>query len=149
MITPATGWRLPYWYGWRIKDKFTEIIQSTKSIKRDAKCYNNSGEFGDTRDQENQTYNKRHTRAEHSDQRHFVVCIYIQYTKLLSRVWLFRPHGLYSPWNSPGQNTGVGSLSLFQGIFPTQGSNQGLLLCRQILYQLSYNLAYRKFEKRY
>ena len=30
-----------------------------------------------------------------------------------------RPHGLYSPWNSPGQNTGVGSLSLLQGIFPT------------------------------
>ena len=36
-----------------------------------------------------------------------------------------RPHGLYSPWNSPVQNTGVGSLSLFQGIFPTQGSNPG------------------------
>ena len=34
-----------------------------------------------------------------------------------------RPRGLYSPWNSPGQNTGVGSLSLLQGIFPTQGSN--------------------------
>ena len=33
-----------------------------------------------------------------------------------------RPHGLYSPWNSPGQNTGVGSLSLLQGIFPTQVS---------------------------
>ena len=33
------------------------------------------------------------------------------------------PHGLYSPWNSPGQNTGVGSLSLFQVFFPTQGSN--------------------------
>ena len=32
-----------------------------------------------------------------------------------------RHHGLYSPWNSPGQNTGVGSLSLHQGIFPTQG----------------------------
>ena len=32
-----------------------------------------------------------------------------------------RPHGLYSPWNSPGQNTRVGSLSLLQGIFPTQG----------------------------
>ena len=29
-----------------------------------------------------------------------------------------RPHGLHSPWNSPGQNTGVGSLSLLQGIFP-------------------------------
>ena len=47
-------------------------------------------------------------------------------------------HGLYSPWNSPGQNTGVGSLSLLQGIFPTQGLNQGLLHCRWILYQLSY-----------
>ena len=35
-----------------------------------------------------------------------------------------RPHGLYSPWNSPGQNTGVGSLSLLQGIFPTQGWTQ-------------------------
>ena len=48
-----------------------------------------------------------------------------------------QPHGLYSPWNSPGQNTGVGSLSLLQGIFPTQGLNLGLPHCRQILYQLS------------
>ena len=35
------------------------------------------------------------------------------------------PHGLYSPWNSPGQNTGVGRLSLLQGIFPIQGLNPG------------------------
>ena len=49
-----------------------------------------------------------------------------------------RPHGLYSPWNSTGQNTGVGSLSLLQGIFPTQGLNPGLPHCRRILYQLSY-----------
>ena len=78
-----------------------------------------------------------------------------------------QPHGLYSPWNSPGYNTVVGSLSLFQGIFPTQELNPGLphcrldslptepqgqskipvqtqelnlglLHCRQILYQLSY-----------
>ena len=48
-----------------------------------------------------------------------------------------RPHVLYSPWNSPGQNTGVGSLSLLQGIFPTKGSNPGLPNCRWILYQLS------------
>ena len=41
-----------------------------------------------------------------------------------------RAHGLYSPWNSPGQNTGVGSLCLLQGIFPTQGSNPGLPHCR-------------------
>ena len=46
------------------------------------------------------------------------------------------PHRLYSPWNSPGQNTGVGSLSLLQGIFPTQELNRVLLHCRQILYQL-------------
>ena len=48
------------------------------------------------------------------------------------------PHGLYSPWNSPGQNTGVGSLPLLQRIFPTQGSNPVLPHCRQILYQLSH-----------
>ena len=43
-----------------------------------------------------------------------------------------------SPWNSLGQNTGVGSLSLLQGIFPTQGSTLGFPHCRQILYQLSH-----------
>ena len=49
-----------------------------------------------------------------------------------------RPHGLYSSQNSPGQNTGVGSLSFLQGIFPIQGSNPGLPHCRRILYQLSH-----------
>ena len=44
--------------------------------------------------------------------------------KLLSHVWLFAIHGLYSPWNSPGQNTGVGSLSLLQGIVPPWDWNQ-------------------------
>ena len=44
----------------------------------------------------------------------------------------------HSPWNSPGQNTGVGSLFLLQGIFPTQGSNPGLLHCLEILYELSH-----------
>ena len=48
-----------------------------------------------------------------------------------------QPHGLHSPWNSPGQNTGVGSLSLPHGIFPTQGSNPGLPHCKRIPYQLS------------
>ena len=43
-----------------------------------------------------------------------------------------------TPWNSPGQNTGVGSLSLLQGIFSTQGLNPGLPHCRWILYQLSH-----------
>ena len=49
-----------------------------------------------------------------------------------------RPHGLYSPWKSPGQNTGVGRLTLLQWIFSTKELNWGLLHCRRILYQLSY-----------
>ena len=48
-----------------------------------------------------------------------------------------QPHGFYSPWNFPGQNIGVGSLSLLQGIFPTQQLNPGLPHCRLIFYQLS------------
>ena len=98
--------------------------------------------------------------------------------KSLSCVDSLRPHELYSPWNSPGQNigvvipfpspgdlpnpgiklsspllqvsslpaeppgetknTGVGSHSLLQHVFPTQESNWSLLHCRQVLYQLSY-----------
>ena len=57
-----------------------------------------------------------------------------------------RPHGLYCPWNFPGQNTGVGSLSLLQGIFPTQGSNLGLPHCRPILYQLNHKRSPRILE---
>ena len=48
-----------------------------------------------------------------------------------------QPHGLYSPWNSPGQNTELGSLSLLQGIFPTQGLNPDPPHHIRILYQLS------------
>ena len=48
------------------------------------------------------------------------------------------PARLLCPWNSPGKNTGVGSHSLLQGVFLTQGSNLGLLHCRQILYHLSH-----------
>ena len=57
-----------------------------------------------------------------------------------------RPHGLYSPWNSPGQNIGVGSLSLRQGIFPTQGSNSDLPHCGRILHQLSHKGSPRILE---
>ena len=56
------------------------------------------------------------------------------------------PHGLYSLWDSLGQNTRVGSLSLFQGVFPIQGSNPGLPHCRQILYQLSHKGSARIVE---
>ena len=56
-----------------------------------------------------------------------------------------RPHGLHSPWNSPGQNAAGGSLSLLQWIFPTQGSNPGLPHCGWILYQLSHEKATPKY----
>ena len=52
-----------------------------------------------------------------------------------------RPYGLYSPWNSPGQNTGVDSLSPLQGIIPTQGSNPDLPHCRCIVYQLGHQFS--------
>ena len=53
-----------------------------------------------------------------------------------------QPHGLQParllcPWNSLGKNTGVGSHSLLQGLFLTQGLNPGLWHCRQTLYRLS------------
>ena len=53
---------------------------------------------------------------------------------------------LYSSWNSPGPNTGVGSLFLLHGIFPTQELNPGLQHCRQILYQLSHQGSPRILE---
>ena len=49
-----------------------------------------------------------------------------------------QPARLLCPPHSPGKNTGVGCHSLFQGIFPTQGSNLGFLHCRQILYHLTH-----------
>ena len=55
-------------------------------------------------------------------------------------------HELYSLWNSPGQNTGVGNFSLLQGIFPTQELNPGLPDCTQILYQLSHKGSLRILE---
>ena len=55
-------------------------------------------------------------------------------------------YGLYSSWSSPGQNTGVDSHSLLQGIFPTQGSNPGLPHYRWILYQLSHQGSPRILE---
>ena len=57
------------------------------------------------------------------------------------------PPGSSVPWgNSPGKNTGVCSLSVLQGIFPTQGSNPGLPHCRWILYQLSHQGSPRRLE---
>ena len=56
------------------------------------------------------------------------------------------PHGLYSPWSSPGQNTGRGSYSLLQRISPTQELSLSLLHYRQILYHLSHQESPRILE---
>ena len=58
----------------------------------------------------------------------------VKVAQLCPTLW---PSGLYSPWDSLGQNTGVGSLSLLQGIFPTQGLNPDLPHCRWILWYWS------------
>ena len=58
--------------------------------------------------------------------------------KSLSHIWPFAIPWLYSPWNFPGQNAGVGSLSLLRRIFPTRGSNSGLPHCGWILYWLGH-----------
>ena len=57
---------------------------------------------------------------------------------------LCNPMDYTSPWNFPGKNIRVGSLSLLQGMSPTQGSNPGLSHCRQILYQLSHHFIYHQ-----
>ena len=66
--------------------------------------------------------------------------------KLLSHARLFVTTWLYSPWNYPGKNTGVDSLSPPQGIFAMQESNPGLLHCRWMLYQLSHKRSPRILE---
>ena len=78
----------------------------------------------------------------HSQTRQLYVCV----CAVRSRSVLFnslqlhglQPTRLLCPWDSPGKKTGVGSLSLLQGIFPTQGSNPGLPHCGQILYALNH-----------
>ena len=78
-----------------------------------------------------------------------------KWSKRVSSEWIasrsvisdsLQPHGLYSPWNSIVQNFGVGSLSLLQGIFPTQELNRGLLHSGWILYQLSHKGSPRILE---
>ena len=61
--------------------------------------------------------------------------------KSFSRVQLSGTPWLLCPWDSPGKNTGVGCYFLLQGIFPTQGSNPGLLHCRQMLYHFFHTLS--------
>ena len=67
-----------------------------------------------------------------------VLCLVTQLCPTLCDPRNSSPSGPSVHGDSPGRNTGVGGHALLQGIFPTQGSNPGLLHCRQILYRLSY-----------
>ena len=67
-------------------------------------------------------------------------CWWVKVTQSCPTLWT------YSSWNSPSQNTGVGSLSLLQGTFSTQGSNPGFPHCGRILYQLSHKESPRILE---
>ena len=71
---------------------------------------------------------------------HTVPCCCVGGSAVSDSLWPngLQPTRLLCPWNSPGKNTGVGSHSLLQGIFLTQGSNPCLLHCRQVLYHLSH-----------
>ena len=64
------------------------------------------------------------------------ITIYSDFGVMSNSLW---PHGLYSPWNSPGQNTGVDSLSLLQGIFPIQEYNLVFPYCLQFFISKSFN----------
>ena len=70
--------------------------------------------------------------------RHSILTFSLVSSKKWKLLRLFVTARTIQSMESPGQNTGVGSLSLLQGIFPTQGSNPGLPHCRRILYQLSH-----------
>ena len=64
----------------------------------------------------------------------------MKWSKILSVVSnSLRPHGLHTPWTSPGQNTGVGSPSRLQGIFPTKDQTQGSRIAGRFFYQLSHS----------
>ena len=70
----------------------------------------------------------------------------VKVTQSRPALWDPMDSRLLHPWNRPGQNSGVGSHSLLQGIFPTQGLNPGLPHCRWILYCLSHQGSPRILE---
>ena len=62
----------------------------------------------------------------------------LSHAQLFATPWTVACTKLLHPWDFPGKSTGVGCHFVLQGIFSTQGSNPGLLHCRQTLYHLSH-----------
>ena len=82
----------------------------------------------------------RGVNAHVNSQMPWTQCVCVSNSVMSDSLW---PHGLQPvrllwPWNSPSKKMGVGSLSLLQEVFQTQGWNPGLLHCGQIFYRLSH-----------
>ena len=75
-----------------------------------------------------------------------VLCLVTQSCLTLCDLMGCSPPGSSVHGYSPGKNIGVGCHALLQGIFPTQGSNPGLLHCKWILYRLSHQGRPRMLE---
>ena len=74
-------------------------------------------------------------------------CAALSRSVMSNSLWPHEPARLLCPWDSPGNNIGVGCHALLQGIFPTQGSNQSLPHCKQILYHLRHQGSPRILEQ--
>ena len=89
-------------------------------------------------------YSKLKVRAKFHDEVNVIhigetyVCLVAQLCPSLCDPMGCSPPGSSVHGDSPGKNTGMDCYTLLQGIFLTQGSNPGLLHCRQILYYLSH-----------
>ena len=77
---------------------------------------------------------------------HTVLCSVAQWCRTLCDPRDCSPPGSSVHGDSPGKNIGGGCHGLFQGIFPTPGSNPGLPHCKQILYHLSHQVSPRILE---
>ena len=95
------------------------------------------------------TFSLKHegrSRGESDPYQQAVLCWVTQLCQTLCDPMDCSPQGSSVHGDSPGKNTGVGCHALLQGIFPTQGSNPGLLHCRRILYHLSHQGSPRILE---
>ena len=73
----------------------------------------------------------------HKHKTYYYISLVLHILAIINNVIVWDPPGSSVRGDSPDKNPGVGCHALLQGIFPTQGSNPGLLQCRQSLYHVS------------
>ena len=119
---------------WHFQSKF-RVRLNTSSVVREGLCLTRTGELASLY---SVSWQPRLTFGDSRKQSEGFCQYYSLCDVKVAQLCLTLCNPMEWPWDSPGQNTWVGSLSLLQGIFPTQGLNPGLPHCRQILYQLSH-----------